>query len=52
MALRAKLPARYWPVINDWLVTFGQNLCVPVSPRCSVCPLFALCDRIGVKKSR
>ncbi|SNB45722.1 endonuclease III [Geobacter sp. DSM 9736] len=50
--LRAKLPVRYWPVINDWLVTFGQNLCLPTSPKCSTCPLFSVCDRIGVKKSR
>lgn len=51
-ALRAKLPKEYWLVINDLLVTFGQNLCTPISPRCSVCPLFKLCDRKGVAKSR
>lgn len=51
-ALRAKLPERYWQVINDLLVTFGQNLCFPVSPRCSICTLFQLCDRTGVVKSR
>jgi endonuclease III len=52
MLLRAKLPLEYWLVINDLLVTFGQNLCHPVSPRCSECPLFNLCDRVGVVKSR
>lgn len=51
-ALRAKLPQEYWLSINDYLVTFGQNLCTPVSPRCSVCPLFHLCERKGVGKSR
>jgi len=51
-ALRAKLPAEYWLVINDLLVTFGQNQCHPVSPRCSTCPLRHLCDRVGVVKSR
>lgn len=51
-ALRAKLPAQYWLVINDLLVTFGQNQCTPLSPRCSTCPISTLCDRIGVKKSR
>jgi endonuclease III len=50
--LRAKLPGEYWLEINDLLVTFGQNLCHPVSPRCSVCPLVQLCDRVGVAKSR
>jgi len=51
-ALRKKLPREYWLVINDLLVTFGQNQCTPVSPRCSTCPLYNLCDRVGVGKSR
>jgi endonuclease-3 len=51
-ALRAKLPPQYWLVINDFLVAFGQNQCTPLSPRCSTCPLFHLCDRWGVVKSR
>jgi endonuclease-3 len=51
-ALRSRLPGEYWPIINDLLVTFGQNLCHPVSPRCSICPLFSMCDRVGVVKSR
>ncbi|RII25190.1 MAG: endonuclease III [Geobacter sp.] len=51
-ALRAKLPDAYWIAINDLLVTFGQNQCHPVSPRCSSCPLAQLCDRRGVTRSR
>jgi endonuclease-3 len=51
-ALRKKLPKEYWLVINDLLVTFGQNQCTPVSPRCSTCPLYHLCERVGVGKSR
>ena len=51
-ALRARLPRRYWIGINDLLVTFGQNVCAPVSPRCSVCPVRDLCPRIGVTTSR
>lgn len=51
-ALRSKLPGRYWLVINDLLVTFGQNHCVPISPRCSNCMIAHLCDRKGVGKSR
>jgi len=51
-ALRAKLPAEYWIPINDLLVAFGQNVCHPVSPRCSLCRLFSLCCRIGVVVSR
>jgi endonuclease-3 len=52
MALRAKLPRRYWIGYNDLLVTFGQNVCAPVSPRCSACPVGALCRRVGVTSSR
>jgi endonuclease-3 len=52
MALRAKLPRRYWIGINDLLVTFGQNVCTPISPRCSVCPVRTLCRRVGVTTAR
>jgi len=52
MALRKKLPKRYWKIYNDLLVTFGQNLCKPISPLCSQCSLTKFCNRTGVKKSR
>jgi len=52
MALRAKLPRRYWIGYNDLLVSFGQNICVPISPRCSTCPITTLCPRIGVTTKR
>jgi len=51
-ALREKLPGEYWAVINDYLVTFGQNHCTPVSPRCSTCTLASFCSKVGVTKSR
>ncbi len=52
MALRDKLPKRYWIEIHDLLVTFGQNQCKPISPLCSTCLVFDFCDRVGVTKSR
>jgi endonuclease-3 len=52
IVLRAKLPREYWLIINDLLVTFGQNQCLPISPLCSICPLFNACNRVGVVKSR
>jgi endonuclease-3 len=52
LALRRKLPRRHWKTYNDLLVAFGQNLCVPVSPWCSRCPVSELCPRRGVKRSR
>jgi endonuclease III len=51
-ALRRKLPRPHWIIYNDLLVPFGQNLCTPVSPRCSECKLARYCERVGVKKSR
>ena len=52
MELRKKLPCQYWKDINTLLVTFGQNICTPVSPFCSKCPLYPYCERVGVERSR
>ena len=52
MALRKKLPPRYWIVFNDLLVAYGQNLCKPISPFCSRCKIAAYCRRVGVKSKR
>jgi endonuclease-3 len=51
-ALRKKLPPEYWIYFNDLLVTYGQNICTPVSPFCSRCRLSHLCSRVGVERSR
>ncbi|HET9943201.1 MAG TPA: endonuclease III [Terriglobia bacterium] len=52
MALRRKLPPKYWIVFNDLLVAYGQNHCKPISPHCSTCKIELYCRRVGVKKSR
>jgi endonuclease-3 len=52
MALRRKLPPRYWGTFNDLLVTYGQNLCKPISPFCSQCKIARYCKRVGVTISR
>jgi endonuclease-3 len=51
-ALRRKLPPAYWMVYNDLLVSFGQNICKPISPLCGQCPLAGGCPKIGVKQHR
>jgi endonuclease-3 len=51
-ALRAKLPRRHWIELNDLLVAYGQRVCQPVSPRCSLCTVGRTCHRIGVGRSR
>lgn len=50
--LRQQLPRRYWLELNKLLVSFGQHICVPTSPRCSQCPLEKACPRIGVRRWR
>ena len=52
MVLREILPKRFWKGYNDLLVSFGQNLCKPVSPFCSSCPVEDQCPKIGVDRSR
>lgn len=51
-ALRKKLPQKFWIEYNALLVTWGQNVCKPVSPLCSGCPIKKLCPRKGVTISR
>jgi endonuclease III len=51
-ALRGLLPKRYWIDYNDLLVSYGQNLCRPLSPFCSRCTIRKVCDRVGVTTSR
>ena len=51
-ALMEILPEKYWIEINELLVKFGQNICTPVSPWCSVCPVRKKCGRVGVGRSR
>jgi len=48
MTLRKRLPHRYWKTWNRYLVAFGQTLCTPQRPRCPVCPIHELCDRVGI----
>ena len=52
VALRAKLPKQYWIEYNDLLVSFGQQLCRPISPLCSQCPVAKYCSQIGVTVRR
>ena len=45
-ALREKLPQKYWIDINTLLVTHGQNVCKPIKPKCSECPIVGYCAKI------
>lgn len=52
MELRQKLPQKYWIKYNSIMVSFGQQICRPVSPFCSKCPVSDNCMKIGVSKNR
>ncbi len=52
MELRKKLPKKFWIQYNDLLVTWGQNICVSISPKCSICAIRQYCPRVGVTRSR
>jgi endonuclease-3 len=51
-ALQKVLPRKYWGVWNGLLVLWGQNVCAPLSPKCSLCSIRQWCGRVGVKKCR
>ena len=42
---------RWWPYINLYLVTWGQNVCKPVYPRCGACVIREYCPQIGVERT-
>jgi endonuclease III len=50
-ALYKSTGPRWWPIINLYLVTWGQNVCRPVYPRCTTCVIAQWCPRIGVVKA-
>lgn len=52
IALLEIVPKRYWLILNRVLVNHGQQVCNPISPRCSICDIAHLCLRRDVTKSR
>ena len=50
--LKKILSQQYWDDFNELFVTFGQTICVPISPFCSRCPIEQYCKKRGVTTSR
>lgn len=50
--LMRSIPRKYWYDLNDLFVTFGQNICITISPWCSRCPIEKYCPKIGVTRKR
>jgi endonuclease-3 len=51
-ALMRLLPRRYWIVVNELMVRWGQSVCTPLSPHCGACPAAGACRRRGVTRTR
>ena len=49
MALREKIPKKYWLDINNTFVMYGQNICKPISPMCHVCKIRKTCNYFKTK---
>jgi endonuclease III len=50
-ALYERTRRQWWPYINLYLVTWGQNVCRPIYPRCGACAISEHCPRVGVIKA-
>jgi endonuclease-3 len=50
-ALYKATAPHWWPYLNLYLVTWGQNVCRPVYPRCRECVLTDYCRRVGVTRT-
>jgi len=51
MKLRKKIPKKYWLPINNTFVMYGQNICKPISPMCSVCKIRNSCNYFKTKNA-
>ncbi len=50
--LERVLPREHWVNINRLLVPFGKHICTGQLPRCSTCPVLAMCRQVGVERHR
>ncbi len=46
------LPKEYWKEFNTVIILFGKDICQPISPWCSKCPVSDYCEKVGVERSR
>ena len=47
IALQKSLDRKYWTGVNETFVTFGQNVCLPIKPKCNLCHLTKICKYYG-----
>jgi endonuclease-3 len=51
-ALYKVVKRRWWPMINLYLVTWGQNVCRPVTPRCGGCAIARHCPTFARERGK
>jgi endonuclease III len=43
VALSKLYEKKYWMDINELFVSFGKTVCLPIGPRCDICPVKPMC---------
>lgn len=43
IVLQKSIDRKHWIAVNETFVVFGQNICLPIKPKCNVCRLTKLC---------
>jgi len=43
IVLQESVDEKYWTAVNETFVVFGQNICLPIKPKCSLCRLTKIC---------
>jgi endonuclease-3 len=43
IVLEKSIDRKYWTAVNETFVVFGQNICLPIRPKCSLCQLKKIC---------
>ncbi len=52
LALETAVPVPQWIDINRLLMPFGKHICTGTLPKCSTCPVYEFCERVGVDRHR
>jgi len=50
--LMESIEKKYWKSLNEYMVSYGQVVCKPISPHCTICELNTQCPKIDVTSRR